>query len=181
MRTVACFGDSLIFGFPYGPKESWIAEVEAETGVTMLNYGVCGDCCDDIVYRLKNMYLSEQVEAVLFWGGANDILNGRPQGFVIDDLKRAAEFCAAKKWPLAFVLPLFSADDDFNARAELLRRRMQLEFGGKVFLLDLQEAVGETDRELQAAYFDGIHPTIATYKKLGMCASQLLAGWLKGE
>ena len=36
MRTVACFGDSLIFGFPYGPKESWIAEVEAETGVTML-------------------------------------------------------------------------------------------------------------------------------------------------
>ena len=40
MRTVACFGDSLIFGFPYGPKESWIAEVEAETGVTMLNYGV---------------------------------------------------------------------------------------------------------------------------------------------
>lgn len=102
MRTVACFGDSLIFGFPYGPKESWIAEVEAETGVTMLNYGVCGDCCDDIVYRLKNMYLPEQVEAVLFWGGANDILNGRPQGFVIDDLKRAAEFCAAKKWPLAF-------------------------------------------------------------------------------
>ena len=102
MRTVACFGDSLIFGFPYGPKESWIAEVEAETGVTMLNYGVCGDCCDDIVYRLKNMYLPEQVEAVLFWGGANDILNGRPQGFVIDDLKRAAEFCAAKngRWLL---------------------------------------------------------------------------------
>ena len=101
MRTVACFGDSLIFGFPYGPKESWIAEVQAETGVTMLNYGVCGDCCDDIVYRLKNMYLPERTEGIVFWGGANDILNRRPQGFIIDDLKQALAYCTAKKWPLA--------------------------------------------------------------------------------
>lgn len=54
------------------------------------------------MYRLKNMYLPEQVEAVLFWGGANDILNGRPQGFVIDDLKRAAEFCSGKKMAAGF-------------------------------------------------------------------------------
>lgn len=181
MHTVACFGDSLIFGFPYGPKESWIAEVQAETGVTMLNYGVCGDCCDDIVYRLKNMYLPERTEGILLWGGANDILNCRPQGFIIDDLKQALEYCTAKKWTLAIVLPLFAADDDYNAQIELLRRRIKLELEGKVFLLDLQDAVGLSDRELQAAYFDGIHPTIATYKKLGMFASQLLAEWLHGK
>ncbi len=180
MRTIACFGDSLIFGFPYGPRDSWIAEVEAETGVRMLNYGVCGDCCDDILYRLKNMYLPEHTEAVLFWGGANDILNRRPHSFIINDLKRVLEFCAAKKWPLALVLPLFSADDEFNAQAELLRTRIEFEFADKAFLLDLQEAVGKTDVELQTAYFDGIHPTVATYKKMGICASRLLAQWLKG-
>ena len=167
MRTVACFGDSLIFGFPYGPKESWIAEVQAETGVTMLNYGVCGDCCDDIVYRLKNMYLPERTEGIVFWG--------------IDDLKQALAYCTVKKWPLAIVLPLYAANDDYNAQVELLRRRIQLEFEGKAFLLDLQDAVGLSDAELQSAYFDGIHPTVATYKKLGMFASQLLAGWLCGE
>lgn len=181
MRTVACFGDSLIFGFPYGPKESWIAEVQAEIGVTMLNYGVCGDCCDDIVYRLKNMYLPERTEGIVFWGGANDILNRRPQGFIIDDLKQALSYCTANKWPLAIVLPLYAANDDYNAQVELLRRRIQLEFEGKAFLLDLQDAVGLSDTELQSAYFDGIHPTVATYKKLGMFASQLLAGWLRGE
>ena len=58
---------------------------------------------------------------------------------------------------------------------------MQLEFGGKVFLLDLQEAVGETDRELQAAYFDGIHPTIATYKNWACALASFGMAWLKGE
>ena len=32
MQTVACFGDSLIYGFPFGPRISWLAEAEKLTG-----------------------------------------------------------------------------------------------------------------------------------------------------
>ncbi|HAT98720.1 MAG TPA: lysophospholipase, partial [Acidaminococcaceae bacterium] len=47
MNTIACFGDSLIEGFPFAQENSWVAQVEKVTELRMLNHGVCGECCDD--------------------------------------------------------------------------------------------------------------------------------------
>lgn len=52
MQYIACYGDSLIYGFPFGIDYSWTAQVEKNFPVKMLNYGVCGDCCDDIIFRI---------------------------------------------------------------------------------------------------------------------------------
>ena len=57
MKYVACYGDSLVQGFPFGPRYSWTAQVEKLTQIKMLNYGVCGDCCDDIIYRMRQYVL----------------------------------------------------------------------------------------------------------------------------
>ena len=62
MKYVACYGDSLVQGFPFGPRYSWTAQVEKLTQIKMLNYGVCGDCCDDIIYRMRQYALPEYVE-----------------------------------------------------------------------------------------------------------------------
>ena len=72
MKYVACYGDSLVQGFPFGPRYSWTAQVEKLTQIKMLNYGVCGDCCDDIIYRMRQYALPEYVHYVIFLGGAND-------------------------------------------------------------------------------------------------------------
>ena len=77
MKYIACYGDSLVQGFPFGPRYSWTAQVEKLTQIKMLNYGVCGDCCDDIIYRMRQYALPEYVQHVIFLGGANDILQGR--------------------------------------------------------------------------------------------------------
>lgn len=66
MKYVACYGDSLVQGFPFGPRYSWTAQVEKLTQIKMLNYGVCGDCCDDIIYRMRQYALPEYVQHVLF-------------------------------------------------------------------------------------------------------------------
>lgn len=66
MQTVACFGDSLIYGFPFGPRTSWLAEAEKVTGDKFLNYGVCGDCTDDILFRLKTIPLPAHIKHILF-------------------------------------------------------------------------------------------------------------------
>lgn len=66
MQIVACFGDSLIYGFPFGPRISWLAEAEKLTGDKFLNYGVCGDCTDDILSRLKTMPLPAHIKHILF-------------------------------------------------------------------------------------------------------------------
>jgi hypothetical protein len=47
MQTVACFGDSLIYGFPFGPRISWLAEVHKKYPLTIAveggftTYAVC--------------------------------------------------------------------------------------------------------------------------------------------
>ena len=67
MQTVACFGDSLIYGFPFGPRTSWLAEAEKVTGDKFLNYGVCGDCTDDILFRLQTMFYRLILNIFCFW------------------------------------------------------------------------------------------------------------------
>ena len=106
METIACFGDSLIEGFPFAPENSWIAQVQKNTGIRMLNHGICGECCDDIKDRLIWRPLPEDVSHVLFEGGMNDIIQGCPLTFSIDQIKQAKQFlrfawfcpgCAARK------------------------------------------------------------------------------------
>lgn len=76
MKYVACYGDSLVQGFPFGPRYSWTAQVEKLTQIKMLNYGVCGDCCDDIIYRMRQYALPEYVQHVIFLGGATTYCRG---------------------------------------------------------------------------------------------------------
>ena len=114
MRYIACYGDSLVQGFPYGPKYSWTAQVEESTKIKMLNYGICGECCDDIVFRVRQYALPEYVRHILFLGGANDILQGRKLDAVMDDYKRLLNFCEEKDYKLCIVLPFISADEWMN-------------------------------------------------------------------
>lgn len=110
MKYVACYGDSLVQGFPFGPRYSWTAQVEKLTQIKMLNYGVCGDCCDDIIYRMRQYALPEYVHHVLFLGGANDILQGRRLEDISRDYKRVLEWCEEKQYSLCVVLPFISTE-----------------------------------------------------------------------
>ena len=113
MKYVACYGDSLVQGFPFGPRYSWTAQVEKLTQIKMLNYGVCGDCCDDIIYRMRQYALPEYVHHVIFLGGANDILQGRRIEDISRDYKRVLEWCEEKQYSLCVVLPFIGTVNSF--------------------------------------------------------------------
>lgn len=179
MYWVACFGDSLIQGFPFSKQYSWIAEVEKQKNIKMLNYGICGECCDDIFVRLKNTVLSEYIQHIIFFGGANDLLQKRPQKFILEDLSNVCLWCKQAGYQLCIVLPLISGDEKFNIYLQELRRKMQAELADKCFLLDLQPAVGTGSGELKKAYLDCVHPTAAMYKKMGAYAAPIIEKWIE--
>lgn len=181
MQTVACFGDSLIYGFPFGPRTSWLAEAEKLTGHKFLNYGVCGDCTDDILSRLRAMFLPVQTTHVLFFGGANDIIQMRPQKFILVDLQKTLKYCQEKRLNLGIVLPLVTAEGGLNEYIVPLRQEISVCFAEQAWLLDLQPAVGLTAAERQKAYLDGVHPTAAVYKAMGTYAAPLLKSWLEKD
>lgn len=179
MYYLACFGDSLIQGFPFGNKASWVAELEATDEIKALNYGLCGDCTDDIFDRLRMLYLPENVRHILFLGGANDILQGVPEKFTLEVFRKLIAWCDAKNYKLCIVLPLISSDDFLNRKLLNLRQELQMKFKDKVYLLDLQPAIGLDAGTRAKAYLDGVHPTVGTYKNMGAYARPLLLEWLK--
>ena len=181
VKYIACYGDSLVQGFPFGTRYSWTAAVEKAAGnsIKMLNYGLCGDCCDDILYRMRQYALPQYVHHVLFLGGANDILQGRSLEHILADYKRLLEWCEEKHYSLCVVMPLLSAEEELNRHLLNLRQAVELLCKNKAMLLDLQPAIGLTAAERSRAYLDGVHPKAATYESMGNYAVEYLVNWLE--
>lgn len=180
MQYIACFGDSLIQGFPFAKKYSWITAAEtANKTFKTINYGLCGDCCDDILFRIRQYPLPAYVKHILFLGGANDILQGKKYDVILDDYRKLLTWCQEKDYHLCVVLPLISADTNLNKYLLQLRQDLQFYFQNQVFILDLQPAIGSNIAQLKTAYVDGLHPTAQTYGKLGIYAAPFLEKWLQ--
>lgn len=178
MRYIACFGDSLIEGFPFGPECSWCKVAEEGSDFRLLNYGVCGECCDDVFWRLSHTNLPEHVEGIIFLGGANDALCGRRPVQVVQDILKVADFAKERGLGLAVVLPLMSDDLDLNAALLEITKLLKQQ---NLYFFDLQDGIGRSGEELARAYVDGVHPTVATYRKMGLVARQQIENWLKIE
>lgn len=181
MYYAACFGDSLIQGFPFGARYSWTAAAEEAGRLRLLNYGLCGDCCDDILQRLQNTVLPEYVRHIIFLGGANDLLQMRPQKFILADLEKVYRWCEEKGYRLCIVLPLISSEPELNIHLEKLKSSIRDSFAKRVFLLDLQQPLGLTQKQRKQSYLDGVHPTAAAYRAMGLYAEPLLEHWLRSE
>ena len=181
VEYIACYGDSLVQGFPFGTRYSWTAAVEKAAGnsIKMLNYGLCGDCCDDILYRMRQYALPQYVHHVLFLGGTNDILQGRSLEHILADYKRLLEWCEEKHYSLCVVMPLLSAEEELNHHLLNLRQAVEQLCKNKAMLLDLQPAIGLTAAERSRAYLDGVHPKAATYESMGNYAVEYLVNWLE--
>lgn len=179
MKYIACFGDSLVQGFPFGSGSSWTAHAETIGSVKLLNYGVCGDCCDDIFCRMQQTVLPGYVGHIVFLGGANDILQGRPLAVIMEDIEKTVRWCAQKDRVLCIILPFISGDEGLNAGLCRLRRSLLDKYGQQVLLLDAQPAIGTTPAELDAAYLDGVHPKAGVYEAVGNYLRPLLEKWVQ--
>ncbi len=176
MYYLVCYGDSLIEGFPFGPSYSWTKVLESTGELKTYNYGVCGECTDDILERMQRYPLPEYVHHVLFLGGANDIIEGTPLKFTVGVIGKMLRWCQEKHYELCLVLPLSSSDAELQRRLLKLRDELEQRYGEQCFLLDLAPAMGTEP----SAYLDGVHPTVATYQRMGDYARPLLLEWLQG-
>lgn len=178
-KVVACFGDSLVYGFPYGEEYSWLKTVEQLSGHKFLNFGCCGETTVDIEQRLRCFALPEKVDALLFFGGANDVLQLTPLPVSCEALKRVLALAEAETLPLCVVLPLISGEESVNDKLCQLRKEFARIAAGKAKLLDLMPSIGEDAEEIKGAYLDGFHPKAIVYEKMGKYAAQPLAEWLE--
>ena len=181
MKTIACFGDSLIEGFPFSQENSWIARVEKNTGIRMLNHGICGECCDDIKDRLIWRPFQKEITHVLFEGGMNDIIQGCPLAFSIDQMKAAKHFCDEQDVPFCLVMPWLCGAEEINPLIERMRKAMTETFDGVCYLLDFEPMLANAGRRMRWFIWDGVHPKAETYEALGDFAAPLLQNWISAQ
>lgn len=176
--TLACFGDSLVYGFPFSPDYSWTAVLE-KFGVGIINKGVCGATTDEILDDMRYAVLPKGVDGVLFFGGANDVIQGIPTRCILDTVGKVKTLAAEKGWRLCLALPLLSGEERANGKIRELRA--ELAGGRGAFILDFQPAIGTSEEDLREAYLDGWHPKAKVYEKMGEYAAPELLKWLEGS
>lgn len=73
MKKIVALGDSLTWGFPYGPDASWVCLLSrVYPDITWINQGVNGDTFAGLLWRLERDVLLEKPDMCLVEAGVND-------------------------------------------------------------------------------------------------------------
>ncbi|GAF24845.1 lysophospholipase l1 and related esterases [Moorella thermoacetica Y72] len=69
-------GDSLTWGYPFGPEASWLNLAAAETGLQVINRGISGETTGEMLARFDEDVVRPGPRAVTIMGGTNDAWAG---------------------------------------------------------------------------------------------------------
>jgi O-acetyl-ADP-ribose deacetylase (regulator of RNase III) len=73
---VVCLGDSITYGYPYGPEASWVDSCAGASALNMVNKGINGDTTWDMLTRFQDDVVELDPAYAIILGGSNDIWMG---------------------------------------------------------------------------------------------------------
>ncbi|KYH32314.1 SGNH/GDSL hydrolase family protein [Neomoorella mulderi] len=80
-------GDSLTWGYPFGPEASWLELAARETGLVVVNRGISGETTGEMLARFDEDVIRLKPRAVTIMGGTNDAWAGFTVTEVIDNVR----------------------------------------------------------------------------------------------
>lgn len=163
-------GDSITYGYPYGPSCSWVELAARSTGRRLVNAGAPGDTSDDLVGRFDRDVVPHRPAYVIVLCGANDAYIGQgPEAFManIDRLCALAE-AAGIRPVLGLPLPVDGPEESLLAlyRERLRSRPFPMVDFARPFLAQ------------PSLLPDGLHPSVAGYQL--MAQTLLTSGAIAG-
>lgn len=190
-NSIVCLGDSITYGFPFGPEESWVALSAQALGLNMVNKGANGDTTRGMRRRFKRDVVSLNPAYVIIMGGANDAFMGYTQEKFEDNIesmvKEATDngICPVIGLPAPVSLGTFVTDEFGIASCELEGfRELAEEFAANEELpvLDFYRPLldPETGDAVPSYFCDGAHPSVKGYQVLAKASERLLSNMKKG-
>lgn len=93
---IIAIGDSITYGFPFTPSDSWVHLAAERMDLTILNRGVNGDTTAGMLLRFDNDVIKGKPSHVIIMGGTNDafarLAEEEVAANVINMLKMAAQW-----------------------------------------------------------------------------------------
>jgi len=187
--VAVALGDSLTFGYrtrdPFAsdPTVSYPAQLEAmlrerfrgRREVAVINAGFNGDTTDGMLRRLARAAATEKPDAVIVWGGINDIGASRAPWEVMENLAKIYEACRGMgSTPVACTLaPTRHTSAKMLSLNEMIRAHSS-ERG--IPLVDVFPALADGGGNLRQEYSDdGTHLTPEGYRRVAEAALEALA------
>lgn len=174
-------GDSLTYGYPFSPRESWVARVEEALGIKISNRGVCGDTLVDMLVRLERDVLALKPEYCLVMGGTNDVYqvryrwqdSCRAMYEIVQHLRQAGIMPVLG-------LPLPVEEEEIQARLdELLAWQRDFCQEAGIPLIDFDMAFRQ--QRGSGLLPDGVHPSREGYRLMAEVALGVLRPLLQEE
>lgn len=177
--VVAAIGDSLTRGYrmrdPYAvdPRVPYPAQLEMllrmklkGRQVFVVNAGENGDLTDGMSRRFGYDVASERPDAVVVWGGINDLGHARQPEHVMENLARLYELCIEiKATPIACTLTPTRHTSSAMRRLNDMIKAHASEKG--IILADLYPALADEEGNLKKEFSDdGAHLTVEGYRRV---------------
>lgn len=73
-KRYVCLGDSITWGYPYGPEYSWVHMLEEQVQARFINEGINGDTTGGMLRRFDKSVVKHRPSHVIIMGGINDVM-----------------------------------------------------------------------------------------------------------
>lgn len=183
--NLLCLGDSLTYGYDVACEWRWTTRLAKQTGIAVVNEGLCGDTTGGMLYRLQHMNIS-RFDAFFFMGGSNDILMDIPVGQMQNHITEIADLLQQEGKPVYIGIPILTKPesavfgwqgrDDVARHNEDLRSHrqwlLQLTAQRGFTAVDFYDALRQTELQQESSlYADGVHPNEAGYAVMAELAA----------
>ncbi len=166
---VVCLGDSITYGFPYGPNESWTKMLTDAIDGEIINRGIPGNTTTQMLERFEYAVSRFNPTHVIIMGGINDVVLQDSYDRITLNLKTLAEKSRDKNIKVIFGQPTVVDDPEierllWRIRAWIIEYSME----HNIPVINFAQAFYDEKNNIltQLLAPDGAHPTKAGYQAM---------------
>lgn len=163
---IVCLGDSITYGWPWGPEVSWTTMLGNAIDGEVVNRGIPGDTTTQMLQRFDKVVSKSNPTHLVIMGGINDVVCQDSFDRIVLNLRTMAEKASAQQIKVIFGLPT-AVDDEYIERLVSRIRTWIKDYADQhhIPVIHFNQAFYDQNKqiltELLAA--DGAHPTKEGY------------------
>lgn len=166
---IVCLGDSITWGFPFGPSASWVTMLGNALGGEVINKGINGNTTSDMLWRFERAVINYEPTHVIIMGGSNDVLCAESYDRIITNLRLMAEKAHENGIKVIFGMPAAIDDkyfEDLLARVRDWINNYAEE--NEISIIPFNQAFYDKQGNINSKLLlmDGAHPAVEGYKEM---------------
>nr|WP_092067074.1 GDSL-type esterase/lipase family protein [Dendrosporobacter quercicolus]NSL49748.1 hypothetical protein [Dendrosporobacter quercicolus DSM 1736]SDL48649.1 Lysophospholipase L1 [Dendrosporobacter quercicolus] len=171
---IAAIGDSITYGYPFGPAFSWLNSIGNHGRRAVANRGVCGDTTSGMLKRFAADVLAVKPHYTFILGGTNDACSKAAASLVENNIVKMTELAVNEgiKPVIGIPVPSLSPVEEEILHTYRLRMYEYARTAG-ICYVDFYAAFQAyaARNAWQNLYVDELHPSQTGYRLMGETAS----------